>query len=66
MIKAVYIVCVAIQQTVFVAGSAWLTFSGGNAWWLIGGVALCLLSGDGFSRRMNSWGDFGNSDPDQQ
>ena len=64
LLKAVYVVCVCVQQIVFVAGGAWLTYSGGSWGWVAGGVALALLSGAGFTRRVNSWGDLGSVETD--
>lgn len=62
MLKAVYIVCATVESIVFVAGGAWLTYSGGSGWWVAGGIALAVLAGTGFARRVNSWGDLGTTD----
>lgn len=61
MIKATYIICSLIADIFFIGGGAWLTWLGGNPWWVIGGVVLAVLNGAGFARRLNSWGDMGSS-----
>lgn len=59
VLRVTYIICICVQQIVFIAGGSWLTHSSGNGWWIVGGFVLCCLCGAGFTRRVDSWGVLG-------
>ena len=61
-VKITYIICSLLGDIMMLglAVAAPIYLTPGYYWWTAFGVLMILFGSHGFSRRLDSWGDFGN------